>query len=97
MLNRIPSYYKNFYSILGITFLLWMTFIDSNDLINRFRTYKKLNNLENEREYYLEKIKTVQKDREELLGTMPLLEKFAREKYLMKKPNEDIFIIEEKK
>jgi cell division protein FtsB len=55
-----------------------------------------LRTLENEREYYQEKIKEVEKDREELMGTSALLEKFAREKYLMKKPSEDIFIIEKK-
>ena len=73
-----------------------MVFLDSNDLINRFRLSGKLRSLENEREYYREKIVEVEKDRQELMGTSELLEKFAREKYLMKKPSEDIFIIEEK-
>jgi uncharacterized protein YlxW (UPF0749 family) len=62
-----------------------MIFLDSNDLINRYRLSAKLRTLENEREYYQEKIKEVEKDREELMGTSALLEKFAREKYLMKK------------
>jgi cell division protein FtsB len=57
----------------------------------------KLRELENEKEYYLEKIEEVKKDQEELMGNRELLEKFAREKYLMKKESEDIFIIEEKK
>ena len=80
----------------GISFLVWMTFLDSNDLINRFRLSAKLRSLENERGYYQEKIQEVEKDRQELMGTPELLEKFAREKYLMKKQSEDIFIIEEK-
>ena len=79
-----------------ITFLVWMTFLDSNDLINRYRLSAKLRSLENEREYYQDKINEVEKDRQELMGTTELLEKFAREKYLMKKPTEDIFIIKEK-
>lgn len=56
----------------------------------------KLRNLKNEKEYYHEKIKEVEKDKKELMGNDGLLEKFAREKYLMKKPGEDIFIIKEK-
>jgi len=56
----------------------------------------KLRTLKNEKEYYQEKIKEVEKDKKELMGNDALLEKFAREKYLMKKPGEDIFIIEEK-
>jgi cell division protein FtsB len=51
--------------------------------------------LENEREYYEEKLKEVEKDRQELFGDRESLEKFAREKYLMKKENEDVFIIVE--
>jgi cell division protein DivIC len=73
-----------------------MLFLDSNNLITRYQLTSKLNSLENEREYYEEKIKEVEKDRQELFGDPSLVEKFAREKYLMKKPSEEIFIIEEK-
>jgi cell division protein DivIC len=96
MLKQLPPIFRNFYFLTGILFLLWMTFLDSNDLINRFRLSAKLRSLEKEKEYYHEKIQAVEKDRQELMGTTQLLEKFAREKYLMKKQTEDIFIIEEK-
>ncbi len=96
MLKRLPPAFRNFYFVTGISFLIWMIFLDSNDLINRFGLSSKLNGLENEKEYYQEKINEVQKDREELMGTNELLEKFAREKYLMKKETEDIYIMEEK-
>lgn len=95
MLKRIPPAFRNFYSFTGIAFLVWMIFLDSNDLINRFRMTAKLRSLEHEREYYQEKIKEVEQDRAELMGTTELLEKFAREKYLMKRDNEDIFVIDE--
>ena len=95
MFKRIPQAFRNFYSLSAIAFLVWMTFLDSNDLINRFRMTAKLRSLEHEREYYREKIKEVEQDRAELMGTTELLEKFAREKYLMKRDTEDIFIIEE--
>jgi len=55
----------------------------------------KLGSLENEKEFYKEKIIEVEKDRDELMTNKELLEKFAREKYLMKKETEDIFVIEE--
>ncbi len=54
---------------------------------------KKLSEKEEEKEFYLQKISEVKKDREELLSNQELLEKYAREKYLMKKPAEDLFII----
>ena len=64
-------------------------------MISRFKLGAKLRNLNREKEYYQEKIADVQKDREELMTDRELLEKFAREKYLMKKETEDIFIIQE--
>lgn len=96
MLDKIPSRFRNFYVVTTVCFVVWMTFFDSNDWINRYRMGSKLRALENEKEYYSEKIKEVEKDRRELMGTPELLEKFAREKYLMKKPGEDIFVIETK-
>lgn len=55
----------------------------------------KVRSLQNEKEFYEEKIDEVMKDREELMTNKELLEKFAREKYLMKKEAEDIFIVQE--
>ncbi len=97
MFKRIPPVFRNFYSLTAIAFLVWMVFLDSNDLINRFRMSAKLRSLENERRYYSEKIVEVERDRAELMGTTELLEKFAREKYLMKRESEDIFIIDQEK
>ena len=96
MLKRLPPFLKNFYSLAAILFVVWMVFFDSNDWISRYRMSAKLRQLENEKEYYIEKIGEVKKDQEELMGNKELLEKYAREKYLMKKDKEDIFIIQEK-
>ena len=95
MFKKLPPALRNFYAVTGFSFLVWMIFLDSNDLISRFKLGIKLRNLNNEKEYYQQKIAEVQKDREELMTNRELLEKFAREKYLMKKETEDIFIIQE--
>jgi cell division protein DivIC len=96
MLKHLPPLFKNFYFITGLCFTVWLTFLDSNDLISRFKMGAKLRSLENEKEYYQQKVAEVEKDRVELMTNKELLEKFAREKYLMKKESEDIFVIEEK-
>jgi cell division protein DivIC len=93
MLKKLPKAFRNFYIVTGLIFLIWMLFLDSNDFISRYKLTSKLRSLENEKEYYAEKIKEVEKDREELMGNRELLEKFAREKYLMKKETEDIFVV----
>ena len=95
MSKKLPRLFRNFYAITSISFLMWMIFLDSNDLISRFRIGAKLHSLEDEKEYYQQKISEVEKDRQELTTNKELLEKFAREKYLMKRPKEDIFIIQE--
>jgi cell division protein DivIC len=97
MLQRIPKFFRNFYFITGILFLVWMLFFDSNDFITQYRMSRELRDKEKDKEYYLEKMAEVQQDREELMGNPTLLEKFAREKYLMKRPGEDVFIIVPKK
>ncbi len=94
MLKRLPPIFRNFYVVVGICFMVWLTFLDSNDLISRFSMSSRLHSLENEKEYYQKKIEEVEKDRKELMTNKELLEKFAREKYLMKKESEDVFVIQ---
>jgi len=87
---------KSFYFVAGIAFLFWMLFIDSNDLFSQYKLTRQLKNFRQEKAYYTNKIEEVKKEREELLSNKALLEKFAREKYLMKKKSEDIYVIVEK-
>ncbi|MBT1686055.1 septum formation initiator family protein [Dawidia soli] len=95
MFKKLPKSFRNFYFLTAFIFLLWMLALDSNNLITRFQMSSKLRSLENEKEYYEEKIEEVRKDHDELFGDRESIEKFAREKYLMKKKTEDIFIVEE--
>ena len=81
--------------MIGIIFLAWLTFFDSNDLYTQIKQAAKLKNLEDEKAFYTEKIDEVKTDRAELLSDDELLEKFARENYLMKKPTEDVYVVVE--
>ncbi|MEM7108298.1 MAG: septum formation initiator family protein [Bacteroidota bacterium] len=90
---KLPKYTQNFYFFFTVLFLIWMLFIDANDLVTQFNLNQQRKNLENEKKYYQAKIIEVEKEREELLSNDELLEKFAREKYLMKKPSEDLYIV----
>ena len=93
MLDRLPKITKNFYFIAGMLFLFWMLFLDTNDLYTQFKLRSQLKTLENEKEFYEEKIKEVEKERQQLLTDSEALEKFAREKYLMKKESEELFVV----
>ncbi|AWW30009.1 septum formation initiator family protein [Echinicola strongylocentroti] len=89
------KYTKNFYFIFTVLFVVWMVFIDNNDIISQFKLRSKLNSLQDQKEFYQERKEKIQAEREELLSNYELLEKFARERYLMKKKTEDLYVIVE--
>ena len=95
MLKKLPKITRNFYFVSGMLFLIWMLFLDSNDLYTQYRLSRKLKSLTSQKEYYLKKIEEVKHEREQLLTDKEALEKLAREKYLMKKEKEDLYVIVE--
>jgi len=74
-------------------FLVWMIFFDNNNIIRQFRIHSSLTELEKKKEFYLEEIEQNRQARIELTTNTDNLEKFAREKHLMKRDNEDIYLI----
>jgi len=94
-MKKLLKYSRNFYVLASLFFVFWMVFIDSSNVVNHFRLSQKLSQLEDQKEFYLEKKDTINAEREELLSNPKLLEKFARERYLMKKPTEDLYVIVE--
>ncbi|MCS6796192.1 MAG: septum formation initiator family protein [Raineya sp.] len=92
---RIPQFMKNFYFVVGSIFLVWMLFFDTNDLISQYRWRKKYKRLLQEKAYYLELQNTLKQNIKDF-NDRENFEKFAREKHLLQKPNEDVFLIIEK-
>lgn len=92
-MDRFLQLIKNKYFLVSLAFLVWMLFFDRNDLLSQYEYQSQLNKLQEEKEFYQKETAQVKKDLEELTTDMKKLEKFAREKYLMKKDNEDVFII----
>lgn len=84
---------KNKYFIVSIAFLVFVTFFDNDSFIERYKSVKKLNELKKQKEFYKSEIEKDKIRLIELQTDKENLEKFAREKYLMKNPNEDIFVI----
>lgn len=91
----LKSIFLNKYLIVFTVFLVFVVFFDEHNLIDRFSTFQKIKNLEKEQQFYIDEIEATKKKKNELESNNQNLEKFAREQYLMKKPNEDIFIIKE--
>ena len=83
---------KSPFILIGLLFVLWMLFFDSNSYLNHNRLSNDINQLQKDKQHYIEEIK---KDSIALkeLSIPEGLEKYAREKYHMKKENEEIFLI----
>jgi len=93
-INNIPSWLKSKYTLTTIGFVVWMLFFDEQDIITtHFRQRAELNSLKESRDYYKEEIAKTMEELNQLKSDPALLEKYAREKYRMKKENEDLFII----
>lgn len=82
-----------FYVITLASLLIWVTFFDGSNLVAQFRLIQKLSDLENQQEYYVEELKKVKEEEREVMGNHKSMEKFAREKYLMKKTGETVFVV----
>ena len=85
--------YKYRYVLFFGMFFLWMTFFDTNNFIYRIRLASDISDLEESIQIHEVKIAELRRQKTDLFGNERNLEKFAREKYLMKKDNEDIFVI----
>ncbi len=92
-MRRLINLFKNKYFLITMSFLVWMIFFDKNDLFSQYQYDRQVSKLKQERDFYQKETAKVRKDLDELTSNPQMLEKFAREKYLMKKDNEDVFVI----
>ena len=94
--NKIPKPFKNKYVITLVLFSFWITFIDDYNLIKQYQLSKNVDELKSQKEYYSTEINSDSTTLNNLKNNPSEQERFAREKFLMKKKNEDIFIIRKK-
>ena len=92
-MKKLWPHLKNKFVFTSVLFIVWMLFFDRNDLISQYTFRKKFNKVLEDKQYYLKEIEQNKIDMQELMSDKQHLEKFARERYLMKKDNEDIFLI----
>lgn len=92
-LQHIPSFLKNKYLIAGLFFLIWMFFFDPKDLSSDFARRDKYRELQKSEQQLNKMIADTRKELVQLNTNAQTIEKYARENYMMKKDNEDIFIV----
>jgi len=94
-LNQIPAWLKNKYFLSLAGFTVWMLFFDPRDVFTQWQHRKELNELQTSKAWYQKEIGKESAEAEQLKTNPAIIEKYAREKYLMKRENEDLFIVTE--
>ena len=91
--NRVLKFITNIFVLILVPFLIWMFFVDDNSYLVHRKLDNEINDLQSTISFYKKKIAEDKAIIKKLQDSLQL-ERFAREKYLMKKDNEDIYIIE---
>ena len=92
MIKRIPNWLKNRYAYSIVIFVIWVSFIDQNNVMTQYSYLSELKILKGEKEYFNEAIKKTSQELDDLTKNPKTLEKFARENYFMKKEDEEVFV-----
>ena len=98
-MQKLPGIFQviqNKYLISVVVFAAWISFFDRNDLFTQWERKKELEKLETSKIYYETEIASTQKELTELQNNPAALEKFARENFYLKRPEEQVFIITKK-
>ena len=95
IINLLPKPLRNKYLILLLLFIFWIVFVDDYNLINQNKMKNNVDDLKEQKDFYLSGIKSDSTELYKLKNDSEEQEKFARERFLMKKDNEDVFIIRE--
>src|SRR5689334_13100282 len=93
LFRHILPLLRNKYILAGIAFVVWMLFFDRNDLFTQMERKGELNELRQSKAYFEKQIAENRKFSKDLQFNASAIEKYAREHYLMKRDNEDLFII----
>ena len=92
-MHKLLDLFRNKYFLATAAFFFWIMFFDKNDMMSQYEYRTEANKLQSEKEYYENQTDQVKTDLNELSTNLNSAEKFAREKYFMKKDNEDVFVI----
>lgn len=94
LVRFIPPFLLNKYLLTLSGFVVWMLFFDRNDFFSQMERRSNLQEIEKSKAYYTQKIAESKKFSQDIQSNAAAIEKFAREKYRMKRDNEDLFIVQ---
>ncbi|HLO70894.1 MAG TPA: septum formation initiator family protein [Flavipsychrobacter sp.] len=93
-MKKVLSIVTNKFVLTALAFGVWMFFFDQNDFRSMQQRKQELQSTKDNIAYLNNEIARMEKDHEEMIGNPQRLEQYAREQYLMKRDNEDVYVIE---
>jgi len=91
--DKIPRFIKNKYFLAGVIFVVWLLFLDRNNILSQLGLRSDLHKLQKEKRFYLEETRKDSIELQKLMNDSMEAEKLGREKYIMKRDSEDVFLI----
>ncbi len=91
--NSVFKILRNKWIVASVLFLTWIVFFDENSIVSHQKNKRRLYELKQQEEYYMERIEVDKQKLEDLKAGEEKLEKFAREQYYMSKQDEDVFVV----
>lgn len=92
VLGKISQIFLDKYLLAGAIFLVWVGFFDQNSMMTQLSLSQTLHQLDNERDYLLEQIAETELKKKDVVKNQ---EKYARERYYLKKPGEQVYLLEQ--
>lgn len=92
-MSILPRWLRNKYLLASAFFLAWMLFFDHNDFFTQMARSRELSGLKSSKEYYQAQIEQTRAEVERIRISPLALEKVAREKFLMRRDGEDVFVV----
>ncbi len=93
MNKKILRIIRNKYFIVSVLAIAWLVFFDGHNIASQFSRKKEIKELEEKQSFYEKEIKQDKEMLEKIQNDTNFMQKYGREKYLMKKDNEDVFLI----
>jgi cell division protein FtsB len=93
--KKILPVISNRYFLVALGFAIWMLFFDQRDFFQQKERAGELNKLEAAKKYYQDEITKTKKQLDNLQNNPAAIEKFARERYLLKREGEEVYMFED--
>jgi len=92
MWKEIKPLILNRYTITIVVALVWMLFLDQYDVLSQYKVNSRIQQMEADKQFFENEIDRIKKDRLLMQNNPHQIERFARENYVLKRDNEDLFI-----